>query len=221
MNSTTPAHPSPVQADRIPWLSDDERNAWITMSAMLMTLPAAIDAQLKRDAGLNFFEYSILVALSRPPGRALRMSMLALVAGGSASRLSHAVSRMERQGWVRRLVHSREARCIEAVLTDEGMAVLEKAAPAHVREARRLVIDALTPAQLRQFQKISRQIVEAAAPEVGLAIDGAIVAAAVEGGCAEFEPGAGGGCAEFEPGAGGGCAEFEPAAEGGCAEFEP
>lgn len=180
VNSTTPE-----QTDEIPWLSDDERAAWITLTAMLMTLPAAIDAQLKRDAGLNFFEYSILVALSRPPGRPLRMNMLALAAGGSPSRLSHAVSRLERQGWVRRLVHD-DSRCIEAALTDKGMAALERAAPAHVREARRLVVDALTPAQLRQFQQISRQIVEVAAPEVGVAIDRAISAVGSEGGCTEF-----------------------------------
>jgi DNA-binding MarR family transcriptional regulator len=164
----------PAQAAEIPWLSDDERAAWITLTTMLMTLPAAIDAQLKRDAGLNFFEYSILVALSRPPDRTLRMNMLALAAGGSPSRLSHAISRLERQGWVRRVVGAGEPRCIEAVLTDDGMAMLERAAPAHVREARRLVVDALTPAQLCHLQTISRQIVEAAAPEMGRAVDNAI-----------------------------------------------
>jgi DNA-binding MarR family transcriptional regulator len=173
--------------DAIRWLNDEERVTWMTMVAMLMTLPAAIDVQLKRDAGLNFFEYSILVALSRPPGRAVRMNMLALVAGGSASRLSHAVSRLERQGWVRRLVRSGEPRCIEAVLTGEGMAVLAAAAPDHVREARRLVIDVLTPEQLSQFQKISRQVLEVAAPDVGEALDQAIIEAAEEGGCTEFD----------------------------------
>jgi DNA-binding MarR family transcriptional regulator len=183
VNSTTTSAPD----DEIPWLSDEERGAWMTVVGMLMTLPAAIDAQLKKDSGLNFFEYSILVALSRPPGRGLRMNMLALLAGGSASRLSHAVSRLERQGWVRRNVIPGESRCIEAVLTDAGMAALADAAPNHVRAARRLVIDAITPAQLRQLQKISRQLVEAAAPEVGMAMDSAIVEAAAKGGCTEFE----------------------------------
>ena len=41
-----------------PWLDADERHAWMSLIAMLMSVPPAIDAQLKRDSGLNFFEYS-------------------------------------------------------------------------------------------------------------------------------------------------------------------
>lgn len=143
--------------------------------AMLMSLPTAIDAQLKRDSGLNFFEYSILAALARPQERAVQMSSLALLAGGSLSRLSHAVSRLERQGWVRRRVQTGEVRCTEAVLTEQGLAVLEAAAPGHVREARRLVFDSLTPEQAGQLRQIARRVVEAAAPEQGAALDETIV----------------------------------------------
>src|SRR3954447_20560882 len=78
VNTTAP------DPDDVPWLTDDERAAWMTLISLLMSLPTAIDAQLKRDAGLNFFEYSILAALSRPPGRPVRMNVLALFAGGSA-----------------------------------------------------------------------------------------------------------------------------------------
>jgi DNA-binding MarR family transcriptional regulator len=175
VNSTTPP-----PDDDAPWLSDEQRESWMTMVGMLMTLPTAIDAQLKRDAGLNFFEYSILASLSRPPGRPVRMNMLALFAGGSASRLSHAVGRLERQGWVRRIVNTGEPRCIEAVLTDAGMAVLEAAAPGHVREARRLVIDVLTPEQLRQLRTISRQLMSVSHPHVGAAVEAAILEAATD-----------------------------------------
>src|SRR5690348_3099689 len=100
----------------VPWLSDDERHAWMAFSAMLMTVPPAIDGQLKRDAGINFFEYSILTSLSESPDHTVRMSTLAHLAGGSLSRLSHAVSRLERQGWVRRRPSETEARCIMAEL---------------------------------------------------------------------------------------------------------
>jgi len=171
VNNTTP-NPD------VPWLTGDERNAWMTLVSLLMSLSTAIDAQLKRDAGLNFFEYSILAALSRPPGRPVRMNALALFAGGSASRLSHAVSRLERQGWVRREVQNSEVRCTEALLTEKGFAVLAAAAPDHVREARRLVFDAITPEQVEQLQQIARQLLEASSPEVATALDRAIVEAA-------------------------------------------
>ncbi|WP_309238740.1 MarR family winged helix-turn-helix transcriptional regulator [Actinoplanes aureus] len=151
----------------VPWLSDDERHAWMALTAMLMSLPPAIDAQLKRDAGINFFEYQILSSLSDAPGHTVRMSQLAHLAAGSLSRLSHAVSRLERQGWVqRRNVDTTEARCVVAVLTDAGTAMIEATAPGHVREARRLVFDALTPEQVAQLEKIGRQLVMSAAPHL-------------------------------------------------------
>ena len=171
-------YPSGVSDDTsgsVPWLDSEERAAWMTLIAMLMAVPAAIDAQLKRDSGLNFFEYSILSSLSRPAEHAVQMSNLAMLAGGSLSRLSHAVSRLERQGYVTRRSNTvNESRCIEAVLTEEGMAALVAAAPDHVREARRLVFDRLSPAQVRQLQRIAHELASAASPETVKAVDEAI-----------------------------------------------
>ncbi|WP_205650540.1 MarR family winged helix-turn-helix transcriptional regulator [Actinoplanes solisilvae] len=161
--------------EAVPWLDSEERAAWMTLIAMLMALPTAIDAQLKRDSGLNFFEYSILASLSQPDDHAVQMSNLAMLAGGSLSRLSHAVSRLERQGYVERRTNTvGESRCIEAVLTREGMAMLEAAAPDHVREARRLVFDRLSPTQVRQMQRIAHELAATASPEAVKAIDLAI-----------------------------------------------
>ncbi|MEU8660624.1 MarR family winged helix-turn-helix transcriptional regulator [Actinoplanes philippinensis] len=150
------------------WLSDTERTAWMALSAVLTALPPAIDAQLKRDAGINYFEYTILSSLSEAPGRAVRMGSLAHLAAGSPSRLSHAVSRLEKHGWVARRVSvdGAESRCVEAVLTDAGWDAVVAAAPDHVREARRLVFDALTPEQVAQLAAIGRKLLTAAAPHL-------------------------------------------------------
>lgn len=144
--------------------------------AMLMSVPPAIDAQLKRDADLNFFEYSILSQLSAAPGRRVQMTRLAQLAGGSLSRLSHAASRLEERGLVRRHVVTDEARCTELALTDDGMTFLEAAAPGHVREARRLVFDVLTPEQVRQVRDVAQAITAAASPEVAAVLREAIAA---------------------------------------------
>ncbi|WP_307798654.1 MarR family winged helix-turn-helix transcriptional regulator [Actinoplanes flavus] len=150
-----------------PWLSDDEQRAWMALTTVLTTLPAAIDAQLKRDSGLNFFEYTILSSLAQAPGRALRMNSLAHLAAGSPSRLSHAVSRLEGHGWVaRRNTESPEGRWVEAVLTDAGATAVAAAAPAHVREARRLVFDGLTAEQVEQLTRIGYQLLRATAPHL-------------------------------------------------------
>jgi DNA-binding MarR family transcriptional regulator len=158
-------------ADDVAWLSKDELRSWIALSALLEVLPSAVDAQLKRDAGLNHFEYQVMAGLSESPDRAIRMSVLAAFASGSLSRLSHAVGRLEKQGWVIRRTCPDDARYTEAVLTDAGMAKMIDSAPGHVREARRLVIDALTPTQLAQLGRIARRILEAASPETVHLID--------------------------------------------------
>lgn len=163
-------------SDLPPWLDADERHAWMSLMAMLMSVPPAIDAQLKRDSGLNFFEYSVLSQLSAAPGRRLQMTRLAQMVGGSISRLSHAASRLEERGLLRRRVVTDESRCTELALTDEGMTFLEAAAPGHVREARRLIFDALTREQVTQVRDIAQAITAAAAPEVAAALREAIIA---------------------------------------------
>src|SRR5690349_7364715 len=101
-----------------------------------MTLPGALDAQLKRDAGVNSFEYHLLARLSMAPARTLALSDLAEQAQGSLSRLSHAITRLERAGWVERRTCTDQGRRVEARLTDAGWAKVEDMAPGHVREAR-------------------------------------------------------------------------------------
>jgi len=46
------------------------------------------------------------------------------------------------------------------VLTDAGWATLVAAAPGHVAEVRRLVIDDLTPTQLRHLRDVGRRVLD-------------------------------------------------------------
>lgn len=61
-----------------------------------------LDAQLQRDAGLSHADHEVLVRRAEAPQGSMRMSELAERARFSRSRLSHAVNRLERTGWVRR-----------------------------------------------------------------------------------------------------------------------
>jgi DNA-binding MarR family transcriptional regulator len=89
----------------------------------------------------------------------LPMSDLAAIAQGSMSRLSHAVSRLELAGWVERHACRDAGRRTAARLTPAGLRKLEEAAPGHVREVRRLVVDRLEPEQLRALGDAARAIV--------------------------------------------------------------
>ena len=140
------------------WLSSDEQAAWRAYVHATKMLHEEMDRQLQRDAGLPFTYYEILVALSEAPDRTLRMSELADFTRSSRSRLSHAVARLEENGWVRREVCETDRRGAMAILTDTGMAVLVDAAPGHVEAVRNLVFDLLSASQLKQFERIHRTI---------------------------------------------------------------
>jgi DNA-binding MarR family transcriptional regulator len=147
------------------WLDAEERQAWLALASALNRLPAALDAQLRRDAGISHFEYQVLALLSEAPDRTLRMSALATLAEGSLPRLSQVVARLEQPGWVRRTPDPADGRYTLAILTDQGLAKVAEAAPGHVQEVRRLVFDPLTKAQSRQLREISRRIMRAIDPD--------------------------------------------------------
>jgi DNA-binding MarR family transcriptional regulator len=140
------------------WLDADERAAWLALVRIVARLPSALDAQLMRDAGLSFFEYSVLAMLSEQSDHTLRMSRLAAVTNASLSRLSHAAKRLERQGLLTREADPEDGRFTRATLTGDGLRIVEAIAPAHVAAVRELVIDAVTPAQLRHLRKANEAI---------------------------------------------------------------
>jgi DNA-binding MarR family transcriptional regulator len=146
------------------WLDAEETQAWRALARTMIKLPTALDAQLRRDAGISHFEYQVLALLSEAPGRTLRMSALATLAEGSLPRLSQVVARLEQHGWVRRTPDPADGRYTLAILTGEGRAKVTEAAPGHVEEVRRLVFDPLTKAQSRQLREIGRRIIHAIDP---------------------------------------------------------
>jgi len=143
------------------WLTDEQQAAWRPVVALLLRLPAALDAQLQKDAGITHFDYLVLSGLSEAPDHTLRMSELAAMASGSLSRLSHVVSRLEAKGWVRREACPGDGRFINAVLTDEGWAKVVATAPGHVAAVRELLVDTLSGEEFRQLGAIASQVLAA------------------------------------------------------------
>jgi DNA-binding MarR family transcriptional regulator len=142
------------------WLSGPEQEAWLPLAVLLSKIPIALDKQLQTDAGISHFEYTVLAQLSGRPDRTLRMSALAELTGGSLSRLSHLVKRLELRGWIRREPCPDDGRYTNAILTDEGHDKVASAAAGHVGAVRTLVIDALSPAELRQLRDLGNRILD-------------------------------------------------------------
>ncbi|HEV8570453.1 MAG TPA: MarR family transcriptional regulator [Actinoplanes sp.] len=143
------------------WLSDEQQQAWRRFVEVLVKIPAALEAQLQRDAGLTHMGYIVLSTLSERDDRRLAMSRLAKRASASLSRLSHVVARLEAQGWVRRERDPEDGRVQIAVLTEEGYDKVRDSAPGHAEAVQQLVFDRLTPAQVRQLAKLADALLEA------------------------------------------------------------
>jgi len=147
--------------DIMEWLTDEQQAAWRPFIALLLRLPAALDAQLQRDAGITNFDYLVLSGLSEAPGRTLRMSELAATANSSLSRLSHVVNRLEAKGWVRREPGPGDRRFINAVLTDAGWQKVVATAPGHVAAVRHLLVDVLSEEEFGRLGAISARVLAA------------------------------------------------------------
>jgi DNA-binding MarR family transcriptional regulator len=79
--------------------------------------------------------FEILWLLHNAPDGTLRMSDLAAATGTQPSRITHAVSRLEQAGQVRRELCTDDRRGWFTILTDEGVAALGGGGPA-LREER-------------------------------------------------------------------------------------
>lgn len=131
-----------MSTPRLGWLTPDQQRVWRSYLLARTRVNDHLDAALA-DFGLSLDEYELLVRLSEVDSRTLRMGELASSVRHSRSRLTHTVSRMEKKGLVRREACSSDGRGVQAVLTDEGMALLERAAPAHVDSVREVFVDAI------------------------------------------------------------------------------
>jgi DNA-binding MarR family transcriptional regulator len=154
-----PASGAPNAAATEPrWLTDDELAAWLANSAIMISLPAALDARMQRESRMTFFEYMVLSVLSEESGRTMQMSRLAERTSASLSRLSHVVGRLENRGLLTRSRIPGPGRRTNTTLTDAGYDVVVAAAPGHVAAVREYLIDSLEPRDLMALQRIGAAV---------------------------------------------------------------
>lgn len=131
------------------WLTEPEQRAWRALQQFGAPLAAALNRQLLADSALSSADYQVLVVLTETEGGVLRAGELGRETGWEKSRLSHHLKRMEARGLVRRDECLTDGRGLLVGITEAGRRAIDEAAPGHVAAVRDLVIDALTPEQLR------------------------------------------------------------------------
>lgn len=122
-----------------------------------LAVQAAIETDLAVH-GLSAGEYGVLVRLSEATDRRLRMCDLAEGLHLSPSGMTRRLDGLVKAGLVDRQPSVEDRRVMMAVLTQEGFARLELAAPDHVRSVRRHFIDHLSRAQLRNLGTALRSV---------------------------------------------------------------
>ncbi|AZQ35386.1 MarR family transcriptional regulator [Streptomyces cyaneochromogenes] len=167
------AEPGP-ESERVPeqahasapprWLTDEEQRVWRSYIEASTLLWDHLDRQLQRDAGMPHVYYGLLVKLADAPHRRLRMTELAMLAKITRSRLSHAVARLEKNGWVRREDCPDDKRGQFAVLTEQGVRVLRDTAPGHVEAVRQALFDRLSVEQQQALGEIMQIVAEGLQP---------------------------------------------------------
>ena len=138
----------------VQWLTDEEQATWRAFNLASRLVDGALDRQLLRDADMGHAHYAVLVTLSEAADCEARMGDLADLLQYSPSRLSHAVRKLEANGWIERKQCPNDGRGQIAVLTDSGRHTIEQAAPGHVNEVRRVVLSSLTVTQHEQLTNI-------------------------------------------------------------------
>jgi len=155
---STATRTSPAQPTR--WLTADEQRHWRAFISAVELLPDQLQRDLVAEHGITMPDYEILVRLSEAEGRRLRMSELAERSLSSRSRLSHQVSRMEAAGLVRREDCTEDRRGQWAVMTEQGWATIQAAAPDHVESVRAHLVDQLTAAEFAALGRACAKVVD-------------------------------------------------------------
>jgi len=148
--------------ESVDWLSPEERATWLSFVLATGAVLDAMDRQLSQVAGINRSQFSILQAVTMAPGKAARMSEVASSLRFSPSRVSHAVARLERDGWVERRPDPADGRGQVVALTDEGQERINQVAPSHIAQVRAAIFDQLSPAQVTQLHEICQALLDAA-----------------------------------------------------------
>ena len=136
------------------WLDEDEQRVWRGFLRVNAWIYDELEHDLRERGGLGLIEYGILAHLSEAPGRRMRMRALADTVIVSKSRLSHQVTRLERDGLVRKQACTDDRRGLWAVLTDEGARLLEQVAPGHAARVRTLLFERLGPSRTAALEDL-------------------------------------------------------------------
>jgi DNA-binding MarR family transcriptional regulator len=141
------------------WLTSEEQHAWRSFVRLHEKLGGRLSRLLQSESNVSAADFGVLVTLTDVPEGRQRFQDLARELEWEKSRMSHHIARMVKRGLVVREECAEDGRGAFVVITDEGRAAIEAAAPLHVEAVRDLFLDHVTPSELRTLGQISERVV--------------------------------------------------------------
>jgi DNA-binding MarR family transcriptional regulator len=147
-----------AMSSNVRWLTAHEERVWRRWLTLNARLSATLHRELQDDAGLSMPDFEVLVHLTDSPEGRIRVTDLARLLQWERSRVSHHVTRMARRRLVQRVECAEDGRGAFIVITPQGRAAIEQAAPGHVTTVRRLIFDALSPEEVDAFATLIERV---------------------------------------------------------------
>ena len=138
-----------------------EPDEWQAVNALLMlnrALLSELDGALRSEHGIAVTEFDVLITLFNAPERRLGMSALAEQKMLSPAGTTHLVTRLERDGLVRREIDPADRRKAFTVLTQAGDAKLREARGTHNRVLRASFLAATTARERKTLGQVWRRL---------------------------------------------------------------
>src|SRR3954469_16670162 len=138
-----------------------ERDEWESWGAVMMLnrlVLQDLDAELRREHQLGVTEFDVLITLYNAPGQRLGMSALAERVLLSPAGTTHLVTRLERDGSVRREIDPADRRKWFTVLTPDGDRTLKAARQTHNEVLQRTLFSATSTNERRTLQRIWQRL---------------------------------------------------------------
>ena len=132
------------------WLSPQEMDAWLAFIETTGDLMKAIERDLAQ-YDLDRGDYQLLAILSESEDQQMRMCDLADRLRLTRSGLTRRMEGVLKKKLVTRIQSTEDGRVAFAQLTTKGFELLKTAAPHHLESVRSLMIDLLSPAEIKAF----------------------------------------------------------------------
>jgi DNA-binding MarR family transcriptional regulator len=135
--------------------------AWLYVHQGVEASQAAMSERMEAVAGCSLLEHSALYRLRMNSGR-LRMLELSDLLGLSPSGVTRLVERLVKRGWVVREQPPDNRRLVYAVLTDEGLRMVQEVTASAYRDTvAEAFSDHLNERDVADLKRIGRKLLEA------------------------------------------------------------